>query len=144
MLRWHVKIRRWEDVKMWTWWMKMICADVKMRRCENREQDNVQMWRWEGEKMWRWEDEKVRTWEDVKVRRWLTDPGCEKNPSLRCSRKKNRKVEVYWSFLFFNQETNFNFMFFILIWKQSRHVYNKLKAAHSVKGSVCKSGCVSV
>ena len=82
MWRWEgVKMSRCEDEQMWRW------ADVKMSRCEDE-----QMWRWADVKMSRCEDEQVWRWADVKMRRWDTDPHYWKNPALRRSREKNKKV----------------------------------------------------
>ena len=86
MWRWaDVKMSRCEDEQMWRW------EDVKMSRCEDE-----QMWRWADVKMRRCEDEKMWRWEGVregvKMRRWDTDPHYWKNPALRRSGEKNKKI----------------------------------------------------
>ena len=107
-----------EDVKMSRWEKTDVREDVKMSRCERRCEDE-QMWRWadvredvkmsrcedekmlrrcEDEQMWRWadvrEDVKMsRCLEDVKMRRCFTDPHYWKNPALRRSREKTKKIQ---------------------------------------------------
>ena len=73
-------MRRWED--------------VRMRRCENEQREDEQMWRWEDVKMRRCEDVKMRRCEDEKMWRWgdvkMWGWGCEDEKMRRCEDEQRR------------------------------------------------------